>query len=910
MIQHAFHHGRNVFLGVSSSILPILLLLFALFGPPSFVAAEEAPAPINAVKISCIARGIYKVTGEELARIGVDLAGIDVDHMALVHYDQSVPILLTVGVDHHFKLNDALYFFSEGSQEDSVPFINIQKDLTPSTQTFMLHLVPSGHEPLRYQTVSLNTPDASDPDHYFTKTLSGRIHFKKDPIWKFFEDDGSRHSKTNYLFWEELTYPASDRTRSSMRHSFTVPMLNPRQDAFLRVKLFAVSELAGGVGRHHLSISLNEQAVGEVQWSGRLDHEARLSLPPRLLRKGSNTVTFTILDPLGAVSEKKKKDDRSLMGIDDVMLEWFDLEFKQNTDVQNNYGEWIIADQADREAATRLRIRNFTHPEVKVFDLAGRLLLLAKPFNLGEGSMLYGVNIERNEATTTTLIALSEDKMLKAFELQPVSIRGLFQQPVECDLLMLTHPAFIKNIEPLAQWKRSRGLKVHVTDITDIFNEKSGGYAAPEPLRAYIQYLYKNQKETKLKYVILVGDSSTICKYQTFCPAYAYLQSGTHANDNYFANFSNPVGLPQVAVGRFSVRTDEHINHVVQKIMDYESGKGNGPWQTRSFLMASAFNWARVDARDIISGFFSPHYQASYLQSDLQTMDPNYHLKLTDALMRQFNAGNLITIFFGHGGGTVWQLGPAIHHDDFIIHLFDQSNVAKLINHDRLPLVLAMTCYTNDFDNPTVPQTLGETFVNSEGGAIAVLGTTGRSSTMWNARFSESFLKQIASRKFTRLGDMFVSTKKEINDTAVNSSYVLLGDPSLEFKLPAADVRVQDQHYDRKNATATFSYQIPWEVKNKVTLNCSLLTGVGESVAEWNENVSEQAGSLKYQLDSAKIKDNALRVVVCLADQANVMHAGGAVFKLESKPKPELKKTVQTIKKNGKSSVTLELESP
>jgi hypothetical protein len=275
--------------------------------------------------------------------------------------------------------------------------------------------------------------------------------------------------------------------------------------------------------------------------------------------------------------------------------------------------------------------------------------------------------------------------------------------------------------------------------------------------------------------------------------------------------------------------------------------------------------------------FVKPNYLATYLQSDITNRDPNYHTRLTQELVDQFNRGSLITVFFGHGGGSVWEVGPASNHAEFRRHLFDQANVAKLTNFDKLPLVFAMTCYTNDFDNPYVTQTLGETFVNSAGGAIGVLGTASRSSTMWNARFVDTFLKHILEKKDSRLGDTFVRTKNELADSLVNASYILLGDPSLEFKLPLADILVSDLKYDKEKSTLTFAYRLPPGIAAPVKLDCFLVGG-NEEMGQWNEKVPAIQGNLKYHVEPVKLKSGAARVVLCLTDLTNTVHIGGGIF--------------------------------
>jgi hypothetical protein len=168
--------------------------------------------------------------------------------------------------------------------------------------------------------------------------------------------------------------------------------------------------------------------------------------------------------------------------LDMVMLDWFDVAFKQPTRAAMDYAELNIDDAADQQNVKSFVLDNFIADTIKVFDLAAREVLAPRPFQL-ENS--WAVNLER-KARPTTLVALSEERMLRPFEMKAVTLPGIFAQSSDCELLILTHPAFAKALEPLAAWKRSRGLKTELVEITDLFNEAAGGYAGPETLRNYI----------------------------------------------------------------------------------------------------------------------------------------------------------------------------------------------------------------------------------------------------------------------------------------------------------------------------------------------------------------------------------------------------------------------------------------
>ena len=860
-------------------------------------APASAPAePPNAVRISCYERGVYRVMGEDLARQGVDLKAVDLERMALVHYDQSVPIYCVGLEDRHWDPQDSIYFFAEGSTQDTIPYVNIEKDYYPRNQLFMLHLRATSHEPLRYKTIAMKTPSRPDPQTYPVQTFSGLAHFEANPIYQFFETTNYAINKTDFIFWQKLTFPASDKTGSMVSLPFELPSADLAKEAQLELLFFAASESFNSSLNHRVAISVNGKPLGQVKWAQSSRHQASIKLPANTCHKGINQLELTLLEPQspGQVATGNSKPGGVSMLIDMVFLDWFNLRFKQPAEAANDSNELVIADPSDKQVARRFSIRNFSSPDILVFDLAAKEMLKAAPFNQIAGSQRFAVNLER-EAKPSTLIAVSAAKAKKPVEMRPITIRGLFTRPEECDMIVLTHPVFKPALEPFLAWKRSRGLKVRMTDIVDIFNECSGGYAGPEAMRRYLNYVSKHQRATKLRYVLLVGDSATISKYQSFCPAYAYLQSGTHANDNYFANFEDPSGKPEFAVGRFSVSTSEQLANIIRKTLDYESGKLVGSWQSNFLLIAAAFNWAKKDALDVVNLCVKPNLRASLIKTDTKDPDPSYHQKLTLELMRQFNAGHLVTVFMGHGGGSVWEVGPSFNGENVQKHLFDQTNVAQLTNEKRPTLVFAMTCYTNDFEGLNLRQTLGETFVNSRGGAIAVIGASGRSAIDVNSDFVKKFLGMVAQRKFARLGDYFMETKSQLNSGYVNYNYLLLGDPSLEFNLPAMDVQIARAHCANPSTTLQFDYTLPAQVKAPARLECFLVDENESPVEQWSMDAAAVQGEARHALQPGTIVRN-MRLIACLSDGASGLHVGAAVIN----PAPKQTTPNATRKQVGK----------
>ena len=816
--------------------------------------APETMENLPAVQIDCHYRGIYRVTGASLVEAGVDLSAINPSRMSLVHFDKPVPIYTGKMNSRRMRPQDAIYFFAPGAFEDDYPFVNLVADMAPATQTFMLYLDASPFEPLRYQDVEMETPNRRDARNYPMRLFSSKRHFERDAKWHFIEGSGWMKDQTDFLFWKKLTNPETFDGSSLMTTDVALPAVDLRKDIKLNARFFGIATNKQRKP-HRVTVVFNDEPIEQFSWIGIEPYQIEVDIPHRIFRNRKNTLTFRLEDLNedseaktggGGPAQKKRRGTDAI--IDQVVLDWYDLTFKRYSEVVDDYCELTIADEDEITNAGQFHIRGFTDERIMVFDLGAREVLQAQAHVNPPNSPYFGVNLTR-PPQETTLVAVSQRKCQEPLRMTPVTIKGLFERPNDCDFLILTHPDFEEALEPFVQWKRQSGLNPSVVSIMDVFHEKTGGYGVPSALRDYIHHVYLSQDPQRLKYVLLVGDSATIPKSRSYCPAYSHLFSGQHANDNYFATFHNPWNTPLFAIGRFSARSGEQVGQIVKKIVAYEKGEMSGMWRSRFFIIAASRMWAREHARLLTN----KHYKSPYSSRTMKTGDykpgPEYFEQLNESMINRFELGYLIVTFFGHGGGTVWEVGPTLRHKEFHRHLFDQSHVENLTNDKRLPLVFALTCYTNNFDDPYVQQTLGETFLHSDGGAIAVIGASARSSVSSNYQYIDKFLSKLFAGGQQRLGDLYLEAKKELDNKAVNMEYQLLGDPTLAFGAPRKAIDLSNIKCSPERDALRFDYRIPDDIALPVQLTCMVSDTEDDQGETWTAQVDRHEGSLEYNLE-------------------------------------------------------------
>ena len=149
------------------------------------------------------------------------------------------------------------------------------------------------------------------------------------------------------------------------------------------------------------------------------------------------------------------------------------------------------------------------------------------------------------------------------------------------------------------------------------------------------------------------------------------------------------------------------------------------------------------------------------------------------ALLDALNRGQLLVHFMGHGGRFIWRTGPP----DWTKHrdLINLTDIDKLAPHDRLPVILSMTCYSAPFDHPKA-DSIGEKFLRAPSrGAVAVVAASWRNAPYKTT--SETVVREM-SRPGATLGEALQAAKQQVRDIEFIKQYNLLGDPALRLALP------------------------------------------------------------------------------------------------------------------------------
>ncbi|MFH1748307.1 MAG: C25 family cysteine peptidase [Planctomycetota bacterium] len=290
-------------------------------------------------------------------------------------------------------------------------------------------------------------------------------------------------------------------------------------------------------------------------------------------------------------------------------------------------------------------------------------------------------------------------------------------------------------------------------------------------IKNYIQSLWGTVDEPD--YLLLVGDSDTI-------PAWTGGGARLASTDLPYVCMDGPDDwYPDIALGRFSVRSQAELQAIVTKSLYLEAGEFSDPdfVKRAAFLLTDDETSGGEDTQEwVVSTYMDPN---DFLSYKIYATEGGDTQDVTDAL----NTGCLHVVYFGHSHITSWW-NPA----------FNPPDINNLTNLDKYCVILGMSCNTNNFANHD--ECLGETWIRvSEKGAAAFLAASTQIyywPPPWNEasflekHYFESFFNEniweLSPAWQAALYDLLAFYGPEAPATRdYFEMYILLGDPALHL---------------------------------------------------------------------------------------------------------------------------------
>ena len=696
---------------------------------------DEREAPGD-VKIEVDSDGLYRIEGSALEEIGYTPSGLDPRNIVMSSHGSEIPILVTGAEDGLLDPADELLFYGRA-----------MTGVFTSTNVYWLS---AGQEPgLRMQTRDGSpTQGWPVPEAFFTSR-----HAEEDILY-FGQHPGGM--EVDHWFWEVLRAPSTTDFKVDLG---TIRDRAP--PAGIRVLLLGRTALA-----HHTRIYVNGTLVDEAEWSGQGEYIHEASMPQAVLLQGENRVTVEMVE-------------NPELPVDSAYLNWIEIDYWDAYIAE----EECLAFEVDEAGLHRFEVTGFQIEDLVLLDVTDPWApVRIEGWEVEPAGETYNLVFEDTVPSETRYLASSRSCEPSPLAMLPDDPSSWRSPENGADYIAISHGSFREAISPLLAFRESQGLRTVFIDVQDAYDEFSYGVFDPQAIRDLIAYACQSWSPPAPLYILLVGNANLDYRdllgtgVLNYLPTHLFYSPslGETPTDNWFACVSGTDPLPDLFLGRISVRTPSELETVVEKIIAYEELPSE-TWNSSIAMVADSGSEFEAISEMVIDEVVPAGYEVGrFYKSSLGS-------GLDNALKKAINEGALITNYVGHGNIDIWSAG------------FSSSDIYSLTNEDRLTFAVAMTCLSGFFAHPGDPYAssidcLAEEFLLAPGrGAVATwmpsgLGYTPEQEILERELFSALLVDEdpvlgavTAEAKINGYAEYFLTTH-------AIETMTLLGDPATRIK--------------------------------------------------------------------------------------------------------------------------------
>ena len=696
---------------------------------------DEREAP-GEVKIEVDSDGLYRIEGRVLEEIGYAPSGLDPRNITVSSQGIDLPILVTGAEDGLLDPTDEILFYGRA--------------MTGVFTSTNIYWLTAGEEPgLRMQTRDGSPTQGWPVPEAFLTTLHA-----EEEILYFGQHPGGMDE--DHWYWEVLRAPSTT--------DFTVDlgMIRDRAtQAGIRVLLLGRTALD-----HHTRIYVNGNLVDEAEWCGQGEYLHQASMPQSVLLQGENTVTVELVE----IPE---------VPVDSAYLNWVEIDYWDAYVAE----EGCLVFEADKAGSHRFEVTGFQSGDLVLLDVTDPWApVRIRGWEVEPARDDYKLVFEDSVGSETRYLASSRSCEPSPQAMTPDEPSSWRSPENGADYIVIAHGSFLDAISPLLTFRESQGLRTALIDVQDAYDEFSYGVFDPQAIRDLIAYASQSWSPPAPLYVLLVGNANLDYRdllgtgVLNYLPTHLFYSPslGETPTDNWFACVSGTDPLPDLFLGRISVRTPSELETVVEKIIAYEELPPE-IWNSSIAMVADSGSEFEAISEMVIDEVVPAGYEVGrFYKSSLGS-------GLDNALKKAINEGALITNYVGHGNIDIWSAG------------FSSSDIYALTNKDRLTFAVAMTCLSGFFAHPGDPYAssidcMAEEFLLAPGrGAVATwmpsgLGYTPEQEILEHELFSALLVDEdpilgaaVTEAKINGYAEYFLTTH-------AIETMTLLGDPATRLK--------------------------------------------------------------------------------------------------------------------------------
>jgi hypothetical protein len=675
----------------------------------------------NTINLKVNQTGIQRVTYEMLRDAGLDLSNVPLPKITVLNRGQMVP----VHVEARGKFGPGSYIEFYGEALDT---------LYTDTNIYTVQVVQTSADRIKQENATPNPRSQASAYYMETLTVNNQRAYLNTPLGEDPWYDTWMWVTTSPMSWDV---------------SFDITGLVPNGLPLeLKVTVWGGNSIDEISPDHHVLVSLNGVQVADQTFDGLREQVISATVPAGVVREGKNTLTLTLPGDTGA-------------SYDVVYFDRLSLSYPRAFKAENGRLTFMAAGEA-------FTVSNLPNKDVLVYrlDESGPVRLTGVQVRaVGQG---YSVTFAGQREASTYLVTTADVAYKPVLE----AVRTPTGLETRAEFLIISHPQFIDGLAPLVAVRRAEGLTVNVVNVEDLYAKYTYGIFDPQAIKDHIKYAASSQGA---RYVLLVGGDTYDYRNFTGKGGISFIPSfyvPTHEvapwtpSDPFFADV-NGDNLPDLAIGRFPVRTQAELNAMVSKTLAYAS-KTYG----RTAVFASdLYDPAGVSFKDINLGL------ASQLPSGWTVegihMDDLTLAQARQRLLAAMNRGAAVVTYSGHTHTARWSFSS----------LFTTANASALKNTGRPFVAVQWGCWNVYHYNPTQTVMVQSLLFADNRGAAAVLGSTSWATSGSQQKLGELFAPRL-SQPGMRLGEALQQAKASLAKTNpelldVLLGWTLMGDPTM-----------------------------------------------------------------------------------------------------------------------------------
>lgn len=343
------------------------------------------------------------------------------------------------------------------------------------------------------------------------------------------------------------------------------------------------------------------------------------------------------------------------------------------------------------------------------------------------------------------------------------------------EYVIVTHPAFLGEVDDLVDLQESRGLTAEVVTVDEIYAAYSDHAPSADAIRSFFT---ASQAEGALRYALLVGADSvdpydhlgigSVSYVPTHYGPYTPLISFSPTDEVLVDGDGD--GVADVPVGRLPVRTPAELAAVVDKLWQWEERTAAS---RRALLVAGASDAA--GSLTTVNEQFAA--SLSGWIAELAPVDEAGSAAVRARVLAAINSGTPLISFVGHSSMGQWDFTPLLTWQD----------AATRSNHGAPSFLAQWGCWNAYYVEPTVESLSSRFLLAEDVGAAGAIGATTLTTEASHQALGSLFFAHATGGAGT-IGDALLAAKRDLAGLSVAQDAILgialLGDPAAPLPSP------------------------------------------------------------------------------------------------------------------------------